>query len=413
MKKQLLSALILVAAATTTQAQVVHDSVILDAGYAKQVWYSLQNDEQGSAQKNEWDIAFDVVEITSSIRINSAAGVMLWNYPKGDKSAWSTVDTNGLSTWDPRYNSDTSWAQGAMGRYADPNNPFDIDWGIYDMTTHIIHGDSVYIIKLVNGNYKKLFIDNLTGGTFNFKFANLDGSSEVSAQVSKSTFTDKNLGYYSIVNQNTLNREPDNFKWDLEFTQYTGFVPIPYTVTGVLHNRGVSVAEVGNLPNKNTYSNWQSHTRSTEINTIGYDWKSQSMGVYSVKDSLLYFVKDVEDHIWRLIFTDFSSTNGMFVFDKEVIGSLSVKDNISGNKNTVALYPNPSKGGDVQLVYSTPDNVTITVTDMAGRTVFAQQVNGSTGLHTFTLPANSFNSGMYIVAVNTAGGCAQQKLIVQ
>mgnify|MGYP000318106146 CR=1 FL=1 len=116
MKKQLLSVLALAMTATTVNAQVVHDSVKLDAGYAKQVWYSLQNDEQGSAPKNEWDLAFDVVDITSSIRINSESGVMLWNYPKGDISAWSSVDTNGLSTWDARYNSDTSWGLGAMGR---------------------------------------------------------------------------------------------------------------------------------------------------------------------------------------------------------------------------------------------------------------------------------------------------------
>ncbi len=271
MKKQLLSVLALAITATTANAQVVHDSVLLDAGYAKQVWYSLQNDEQGTAAKNEWDIAFDVVDITSSIRINSESGVMLWNYPKGDIAAWSSIDTNGLSTWDARYNSDTTWTQGAMGRYVDPSNSFDVDWGIYDPGTHIITGDSIYIIQLVNGDFKKLIIEKLQSGTFYIKYANLDGSKESTDQVSKSTFKDKNLGYYSISNQTTLNREPDRGKWDLVFTQYTGFVPIPYTVTGVLHNRGVSVAQADNVPNKNTYTAWQSHSRSTEINTIGYD----------------------------------------------------------------------------------------------------------------------------------------------
>ena len=123
MKRQVLSLLMLAAAATTTHAQtVVTDTVMLGAGYTNQVWYSLGNDEQGSASKNNWDLAFDVVNIMSSIHINSASGAMLWNYPKGDKSAWASVDTNGLSTWNPRYNTDTSWAVGAMGAYADPSN---------------------------------------------------------------------------------------------------------------------------------------------------------------------------------------------------------------------------------------------------------------------------------------------------
>lgn len=413
MKKQLLSILTMAIAATSAQAQPVHDSVILDAGYAKQVWYSLQNDEQGSAPKNDWDLAFDVVNITSSIHINSVAGVMLWNYPKGDIAAWSTVDTNGLSTWDARYNSDTSWSLGAMGRYTDPNNPFDIDWGIYNSSTHVITGDSIYIIQLVNGDFKKLIIEKLSGGTFDIKFANLDGSSETTDQISKSTFKDKNLGYYSISNKKTLNREPDRIKWDLVFTQYTGFVPIPYNVTGVLHNRGVEIAQADNIPNKTTYNSWQSHSRSTEINTIGYDWKSQNMGVYSVKDSLVYFVKDVNDYIWKLVFTDFASADGKFVFDKEVIGSLSVDDKFTGSKTTMALYPNPSNGSNVQVVYSAAnEDVTIHVTDMAGRTIFAQQIEGSTGLHTYALPVSTFSSGMYIVSVNTQGSSVKQKLLI-
>lgn len=418
MKKQILSMLMLATAATTTNAQtVVTDSVMLTTGYANQVWYSLENDEQGSAPKNNWDIAFDVVNVMSTIHINSASGVMLWNYPNGDKTAWATVDTNGLSTWDPRYNTDTSWAVGAMGRYADPSNWLDMDWGTYDMSTHQITGDSIYIIKLVNGDYKKLLIEKLSSGTFHFKFANLDGSSEKSEQVSKSQFVGKNLGYYSISGETAVNREPDMDKWDLVFTQYTAFIPIPYTITGVLQNRGVSVAKAANIPNKASYAGWQAHSFMSEINTIGYDWKTHvGMGVYSVQDSLVFFVgvdKQAGADIWKLIFTGFEYADGKFVFTKQKIAAASVTD-VEGKSATMALYPNPANGSNVQVVYNLQANSTTTmlqVTDLAGRTVLAQQLNNTAGTHTYMLP-NQFSSGLYIVSVTTDAGRVQQKLVV-
>jgi hypothetical protein len=418
MKKQVLSMLMLAAATTTTHAQtVVTDSVMLGAGYANQVWYSLANDEQGSAAKNNWDLAFDVVDVTSSIHINSASGVMLWNYPKSDKTAWASVDTNGLSTWNARYNTDTSWAVGAMGAYADPSNWLDMDWGTYDMSTHQITGDSIYIIKLVSGDYKKLYIEKLTGGTFYFKFANLDGSSEKSEQVSKSQFTDKNLGYYSIVNEAAVNREPNADTWDLVFTQYTGFIPIPYTLTGVLHNRGVSVAKAANIPNKTSYTGWQAHSFMSEINTIGYDWKSHiGMGVYSVQDSLVFFVginKQAGADIWKLIFTGFEAADGKFFFDKQKLVAASIND-VEGNTTTMALYPNPASGSNVQVVYNLQANnktAMLQVTDIAGRIVYAQSLDSTAGTHTAML-TNSFSSGLYIVSVTTDAGLVQQKLVV-
>jgi hypothetical protein len=390
---------------------------MLGAGYTNQVWYSLANDVQGSAAKNNWDIAFDVVNVMSSIHINSASGVMLWNYPKGDKTAWASVDTNGLSTWNPRYNTDTSWAVGAMGAYADPSNWLDLDWGQYDISTHIITGDSIYIIKLVNGDYKKLYIEKLSGGTFYFKFANLDGSGEKSEQVSKSQFTDKNLGYYSIVNQATVNREPNADKWDLVFTQYTAFIPVPYTITGVLQNRGVSVAKAANIPNKTTYNSWQAHSFASEINTIGWDWKTHvGMGVYSVQDSLVFFVgidKQAGTEIWKMIFTGFEAADGKFVFDKQKLVAASV-DNVEGKTTTMALYPNPANGSNVHVVYNLKANsktAMLQVTDLAGRTVFAQPLDKTAGTHTYMLP-NNFGSGLYIVSVTTDAGRVQQKLVV-
>lgn len=421
MKKQILSVL-LAGAALSTQAQV-QDKVSIGAGYANQVWYSLQNDEQKTQPKDNWDLAFDGNSIYSSIHVNTAAGVMLWNYPKGDKTAWSSIDTNGLSTWEERYNSETDWEVGAMGRYGD-RNAGDLDWGIYDQASHKVSGDSIYIIQLVNGDFKKLFIEELLSGTFTFKFADLDGSNEKTAQVKKSDFKDKNLGYYSIVNETGLaNREPDMDDWDLVFTQYTAFImtpaPVPYGVTGVLHNRGVKVAKVSNLPNKQTYNNYQQHTFNSEINTIGYNWKSFNGSGYDIKDSTVFFISspDAEtgdDAIWKVIFTGFASADGEFEFEKTLLKTASIKDAHTG-ATTLALAPNPTNGQNVQVVYDLENNmeeVMLSVTDMTGKTIMVRQLEKTAGLHTYAIPSSSLSSGMYIVSVNTRGGSVQQKLMV-
>lgn len=138
----------------SAHSQTIIDTVSTGATYANQVWYSLANDNQNSAPKNNWDLAFDVSGQGSTILINSITGTTLWNYPSADTSGWNSIDTSGINTWSKRWNSDTSWAMGAIGRYASLTNANDLDWGIYSQITHDVTGDSLYVIKLANGSYK-------------------------------------------------------------------------------------------------------------------------------------------------------------------------------------------------------------------------------------------------------------------
>lgn len=428
MKKQLLATLML-ASAVTVKAQVKNDTVTLGAGYANQVWYSLANDEKGTQSRANWDLAFNLKDITSPVFVNTnfnhmgSLGVTLWNYPKDDTSAWSSIDTTGLSTWTPRQNSDTSWALGAMGNYIDPGNSNDVDWGVYDPTTHYITGDSLYIIKLTNGMYKKLWMKHLKSGTFTFTYANLDGSNEQTAAIKKSDYAGKNFVYYSIENDAVVNREPLAADWDLTFTQYVSFIPagpgviMPYTVTGVLQNRGVTVAEVTKVPNKDTYNNYNGHPYATAINIIGSDWKSNS-GV--VKDSLVYFVKAVDETIWKMIFTGFESGVsglGKIIFSKEIMQSTSIRNAEGKATATVSVYPNPAAASQqTTIVYNfetANTNAQLAVYDMAGRVAYTAALDNNAGLHTVQLPSNTLQAGMYIINISTDNGNVQQRMIIK
>ena len=135
------------------------------------------------------------------------------------------------------YDSDTTWAGGAFNT-GKTSNSMDLGWGIYSTITHHVVGDSLFVIKLNNGSMKKLQIESLASGSFNFKYANIDGTNEVNETVSKSSFSGRNFGYYNIRTETEINREPASSSWDFVFTKYVTelFPGTHYGVTGLLSN---------------------------------------------------------------------------------------------------------------------------------------------------------------------------------
>ncbi|MBC7863199.1 MAG: T9SS type A sorting domain-containing protein [Bacteroidia bacterium] len=416
MKKILLPLLIASAFTTGTKAQSVIDTVSIGAGYANQTWYSLQNDNQGSAPKNNWDLAFDVSNFGSSIHINSITGTMLWKYPVADTAGWVTLDTTGLSTWPALYNSDTSWIAGAFDKGMVLSNPYDLGWGVYSPTTHIVTGDSVYVIKLASGVYKKLWIENLAGSAYSFRYSDLNNTNLQTVSLSKPTYSGKNFGYYSIQTNTALDREPVSANWDLVFTQYTTFIPTAYTVSGILHNKGVKVAQVKPIANPTTYTNWSAHTFNTEINEIGYDWKVFT-GSFVIEDSLVYFVQTNAGDIWKVIPTGFGGgSTGNYMFSKEKLSSTGLNDETGNLTALLSVYPNPSTNGNTTIVYDFENQVSsavLNVYDLSGKNIYSEKLTAGTGLHTYNLNTSTLTAGMYFITIDFDGKKIQQKLIIQ
>ena len=112
-----------------------------------------------------------------------------------------------------------------------------------------------------------------------------------------SNYADKNFIYYSLDNNLVIDREPNKNSWDITFTKYLTPYPFqggftPYSVTGILHNIGVSVAQVDNISSPFTYSDYSSHTFSNMINTIGFDWKQFGGMGYVILNDRCYFIRD-------------------------------------------------------------------------------------------------------------------------
>ena len=391
-----------------------NQSISLLPSYTNQSFYSLENGEVANLNNTDWDLAFSTATMSSSIRINAGMGTELYSYPLGDTTDWNTFNSSNLSNWLPIYNSDTNWFVGAFDKNS--TSMFDMGWGMYSMITHHVTGDSLYAIKTVGGDWKKLWIQKLANDEYTFKYANLDGTNEINTSVSKLNYSDKNFIYYSLDQNSVLDREPNSIDWDITFTKYiTPVQGMPYGVTGVMSNDGVQVAQVDNLPDPNSYSDYSQHSMSTEINTIGYDWKSFDMSTfsYSVEPYRCYFVKDLQDKVWRIIFTSFegSSTGNIDFNTQEMTSSTSISE-LQSDISTFEIYPNPITDNNLTIVFDNSFYETqLEIFTVTGKQVFDKNINGA-GFQAKSLSLPNLDKGLYIVSISSRGNSIQKKLLI-
>ena len=390
-----------------SQSQVT-DTVSLNAGLTNEAFYSLLNGELYNDINNDWDIAFQTNStFSTSILINDGAGTELYLYP-GTVADWTTLDTTGMiSTWTQRYNSDTSWSYGA---FSTDQSGFDVGWGAYNMITHQITGDRLFVIKLSNNTYQKIWIKSLISGVFEFRHANLNNTMDMTHTLSKSNFSTKNFGYYSLQNHSSKDKEPASTDWDLYFGKFTAFIPSEYLVTGILQNENTEAAKVYPVNDPSTYIDWQTGIYSKQISTIGHDWKTFNMSTfqYDIADSTVYFVKTQNNDVFKLIFKHFGgSGTGDIVFTKEHIHFSGIEsENIA---SLIELYPNPAND-IINVVYHSNQNLNLTLLDISGKAVLNS-----------VLPANQFvttisvfdiKTGVYILRLSNNNTFITKKLSI-
>jgi len=388
------------------------DIVTMGAGYIDQSFYSLSNGEVATANNTNWDIAFSLNAMSATVRINGGMGTALYKVPNVDVSGWADVDTLGLSTWPQLINSELSWSDGAFNTNSEDMN---YGWGNYDIITHVVVGDAVFIVKSIDGEWKKLMIEDLDDGVFSFMYANLDSSDEISTSIDRAEYENKNFVYYSLSSHMVTDREPLISDWDLTFTKYiTTLSPgVYYSVSGALANNNIEIAEVNDLSNPFTYSDYESHGFLSDMNIIGYDWKSYNMSAFSyeLEEERCYFVKNLEGSIYRIVFTDFAgSSSGDITINKELMSGSSVLDN-ENNTNFFSVYPNPAYNNTTVLIDAQAKQVQLTIYDVRGKKMFEAQMPG--GFQETSISTADFKKGLYFVDVTFNGTHSSQKLIIQ
>lgn len=384
----------------------VQKEVITGEGYANDVYYSLENGTVTTVQRDNWDLGFVAQVFSVSVLANNGSGVEVYTYPGGTIDDWATLDTTGME-WIPMYNSLETFDMGALNANTTPGDDFDYGWGTYNMATHVITGDSLFVIKTISGAYKKLAIieKNPVANTWEFKYADLDGSDEQTVPLDASTYNTKYFVHYSIDSTKIQDREPALAEWDLLFTRYYDYT-IPYIVTGVLINDDHVVAqEVRESGMDQASHNSYVDTSFTDtISVIGSDWKTFDMGSFSylVNDTVVYYLKtygDTDSTYYKIYFTEFSgSSEGKYTFMQEEIWLTSAEDS-ELPEYLLEVYPNPATDR-IHVVFDRTGPTDINVIDMTGRLIQSTRYQ-SAGFTNYSLDISSLNAGIYFVRVGS------------
>lgn len=403
--KKLISILVIALLGGLKSYALNSDSLEMKAGYSEQVFYSLKNGVIKNAS-TKWDLAFEVSGFGSGIRINEGFGNVIYSYPKGTKTAWETVDTSGFSSWKAIHNSDVDWSLGALNQ--NPANDYDLGWGVYNAITHVVEGDSIFILKTTKGVFKKLLIVKLASGTYTFKYADLDGQNEKTVEIKKSDYNTKNFVYFSFEKEEILDLEPAKDSWDLVFMKYNAEIQpgVHYVVTGVLLNNGVKAQKEKNVIHPFTHALDTSLFQSS-INTVGYNWKTFNGSGFVIEDSIVFFLQDRNKKNWRFVFTRFDgSSTGKVVLNKQE-DVLSAFENELNGEQKINIYPNPSTANQsvrIEFGNIVPESFLEIVT-LNGKPIFSAQVKNDVDLPVL-------EAGIYLITISNSTSRTQQKLIV-
>ena len=389
-----------------TQAQVINDQVSMGPGNANMIFYSLENGEISQFDQASWDIAFDVAPMGSTALINTGLGSELYHY--GSMAEWDLVDTAAIDTLTLYLNDHTAWANGAFSQGGD--GMFQIGWGTYDVITHVVTGDNVYIQKLTDGSYKKVALMSLEGGAYEFKYANIDGSNENTILVDKADYEGKNFAFMNLATEEMHDIEP--LEWDMVFMNYIvdfggGFT---YPVTGCLTNRGVTTQQSDELLDPLYDDALDTLAMSEDANIIGYDWKSYDMdaGEYVLETERCYFLTSANGAIYRVVFTGYGgSANGDI--DMSIVLEVASDISVAEISNDFNIYPNPVTNGNLNIASTINGAANVTIYNAAGQVVVSEMVQSNFN----KVDVNGLPSGFYSVVLRSDAVRMQKALIIE
>jgi len=408
--------LVLLASGPTLLAQS-EVTIATGPANAQQVWYSLQNGIQATSDLAAWDLAFEINSFTSSILVNTAKGLSVYETPV-PVAEWSSLSSPDVGAWTAIYNSELRWSEGAL---TNGNNlstgGFGLGWGQYSFITHTVAGTKVYVIADAAGNYRKLRINSLAANTYSFTYADLDGSNEVTATLSKGNFAGRNFGYFSFATNSTLDLEPAANTWDLLFTKYTSIIPSPaptaYGVAGVLQNKGVAAVQVDGVPV--SASEWSGQQLDTAMNIIGYDWKTYNQPTfsYTYAQDRTYFVSDRSGSVWKLVFIGYGGqSTGTMTFTQELMMSATSVGEVGAR--ALAVFPVPVSNGVLNILADEEfRNARVEVIDASGRTLRTTNTADMQSGTIATVDMAGVPAGIYVVRLLAPGALRTARVVVE
>ena len=412
--------------ATALQAQTT-DQISTGAGYSKFAYYKLADGSSQQVPNEAWDIAFSnlgtqVAGIFINESTTTSMGQPLQGMEAYDPYVFDFADVISPDDILPEYqlfNPEISWAEGAFNTVADSTNANDYGWGEYDPAQSKIIGNRVFVLKLRNGEYRKIIFDEYDGAQFGFRVAKLDGSSQTSHTVATAFGNGSPVAYFSLGPNGSNVVTPKN--WDLVFCRYVAILDaggslVPYFVTGVLSADSVQVARAAGVDPATVDYTAYLDSFSNRLDVINHDWKffDLSQGWF-VADDRAYFVKTPQNDLYKLVFTAFGgSTNGTATVQRTYIGKLTAAHDLPAGIGEVLVYPNPAADRlYLSFTAGVSAKASVRLLNSAGQTVWTGVSQTQAGLNVLEinhLPV--LPSGVYTLQVQSPAGQFSRHVVV-
>lgn len=390
--------------------------------YIIQGFYSFENDEMVNVLNTDWDIAFSAAGAQDGgIHVNEAvesSGNELELYEAPTDNFNDVISQSNLGA--RLYNDESGWNHGAFNANNDPGDPDDYGWGYFNQAENAVIGDRVFVLKLRNGGYRKIQVISLDQGIYTFKYANLDGSGEVTKTINKADSGD--IAFFSFAGGGeVVDFIPQH--WDLLFIRYSAPLedgspePVNYLVTGVLSGYDVEVAEAKGIdPLAVTFEEYQDSLQST-LDVIGYDWKEFNLQLFqwALDDDLAYFLKTTSGDVWKIIFTSFSGAgSGDFAFEREFVGNVSSSEEQTGAISELGVFPNPLQA-ETTLAFSLKQAgaLRLMLSNTLGQRIWHSRLEGNAGFNAFLLPEFPVPAGQYVLSLELENREAASRLIIK
>lgn len=416
-------------------AQTVYtDTVVMGPGYANEVFYNVATGVKTKSIMNKWHIAHTSNTRDNCIKANHANGsqsfVKVYAYPKGDNSAYASMDTTGWSSWNTFTNDEHKHELGAFNQSLNKANPWDFSWGTYNSGTHIITGDSLFLVVVNNGtstDYIKFMpIAQYPNGDFTFRY-DVVGGTKNSSIIDTLKQSAANGGAYKYFNFTTksISVEPNGGDWDLNFNRYyestfNGSAYVPYGVMGVQSKRGTLVSKIENTLWDDLKANGQLFIDSSkdttggigfqnDLSRIGSKWKTFNGQSYDMVADLNYIIeKKVGSSFeyWAIQFTGFvGSSAGRIILNRTKLGATTSVNNLSNN---VSIFPIPTTNNIYVKPLTGAKIQTIILRSMDGRVVRNASNNNFNESDAAQLSIADMPTGQYIIEVQTSMGSHSQ-----
>ncbi|MBS1772533.1 MAG: T9SS type A sorting domain-containing protein [Bacteroidetes bacterium] len=409
----------------------VADSVTMGAGYANDVFYSMTNGASGSPVSNtNWHLGFEMIPGgpgfggVSIIANHVQAGVKVYSLHTTGSAKFATLSASDTVGKTQLYNADSSWDWGAFN--VNSSGGFNYGWGDYDMVSHHIYGDSLYLLNVGGTLYKMVVTHNHTHPLdsiyYAFHIGKFDNSTNYFDTIwRKPNYVNKNFAYFDVAANSEINREPDQKTWDVAFTRYMDYKAgppggIPYNTTGVLSNVGVTVADVRPV-NPDTTVSYKAYNYTKTMNEIGFDWKifTPPTGPYTIDTTITYFIKTKDTAVYQIKFTGFTSSTGKIVFAKRLWQFPANVNEVTNNISAHMIVPNPANN-NADLVIDAKEasgNTMLIVTDITGKVALKSNVALNKGLNALQINTGDLATGTYMITVTNGAWKITDKLAVQ